>query len=273
MTDELRRFHSWIGVSGVTLAVNQETNDVNRLLAAAPFAGLLLTACQPAEHKIGVTPARLDCPALQGALQRVDQAADGRSCEYRSGATEVSLRLTPVSGDAEATLAGLEADLRKLKPLTPQPAADLDENALAAEGDEAPLPPTPPEPPSVAADHDRVDINIPGFHVNADESGARLRIAGVHIDANDNGAEIRRVAYSRLPGEQLSREKRGVKAFFILAGDPSGPEDYKLVGYEASGPRKGPLTVAVVRSRAADDVKDGDPFGKDVRALMKRNGG
>jgi hypothetical protein len=271
MTDGLRRFHSSIGLVGVTLALKREINDVNRLLVAAPFAGLLLTACQPAEHKIGATPVRLDCPAVQGDLRRVDQAADGRACEYRSGRTEVSLRLTPVSGDPEATLAGLEANLRKLKPLTPRPVADPETPPAPPEAG-APVPPAPPEPP-VRGDHDRVDIDMPGFHINADDSGAKVRIAGVHIDANDNGAEIRRVAYSRLPGEQLSLEKRGVKAFFLLAGEPSGPEGYTVVGYEASGPRKGPLTVAVVRSRDTDDTDEGDLFGKDVNALLKRNGG
>ena len=109
--------------------------------------------------------------------------------------------------------------------------------------------------------------------MKADSGGAKLNIAGVKIDANDNGAEIRRVAYSRLPGEQLARERRGVNAFFLLAGEPSEAEGYKLVGYKAGGRRDGPLTVAVVRSREPEDVEGGDVFGPDINALLKRNGG
>lgn len=255
---------------------------VNRLLAAAPFAGLLLAACQPTEHKVGVTPVRLDCPQAQGELRRVALAADGKSCDYRSGETEVTLRLTPVVGGPEATLATLESDLRKLRPITP--VSDVSTETLTPPepyDPSAPAPPAPPKPPEPAVMEDdggdQVDIDIPGLRIKADDTGAKLRIAGVHIDANDQGAEIRRVAYSRLPGEQLSRERRGVKAFFLLAGEAAGPEGYSLVGYEAAGRRQGPLTVAVVRSREShhnDDADgDGNLFGDDVRALMKRNGG
>lgn len=251
---------------------------MNRLLlATAPLAALALAACQPASQKIGATPVRLDCPQAQGDLRRVSQAPDGKACEYRSGETEVTLQLTPVVGGTEATLARLESDLRKLKPMAPQPVSDTEVDTLTPPepyDPSIPEPPASPTPTLISADDERVEIDLPGFHVKADDAGAKLNIAGVKIDANDNGAEIRRVAYSRLPGEQLSRERRGVDAFFILAGDPSGPEGYKLVGYKAGGRRDGPLTVAVVRSREpGDDVKGGEVFGPDINALMKRNGG
>ena len=252
---------------------------VNRFLAAAPLAGLLLAACQPAEQKVGATPVRLDCPQVQGELRRTAQAADGKSCEYRAGESEVILSLIPVVGDAETTLAALEADLRKLRPVTPPPAADTDVEILTPPEpyDPSAPEPAPPKPSSapVADEHggEAVNIDIPGLKIRADDSGAKLRIAGVDIDANDHGAEVRRVAYSRLPGEQLSLERRGVNAFFLLAGDAAGPEGYRLVGYEAAGRRTGPLTVAVVKSRDPKQQDGGDLFGDDVRALMKRNGG
>lgn len=247
------------------------------LIAAAPLTALALTACQPAEQKIGATPVRLDCPVTQGDLRRVSQAADGKSCEYRSGQTEVTLRLTPVVGSAEATLQALEADLRKLRPMTLQPVSDTAADTLTPPEPYDPAVPEPPAPPSppaaLSADEERVEIDLPGFHVKADDEGAKLRIAGVNIDANDQGAEIRRVSYSRLPGEQLSRERRGVDAFFILAGEATGPQGYSLVGYKAGGRRDGPLTVAVVRSREGGDADGGDVFGSDIDALLKRNGG
>ena len=73
----------------------------------------------------------------------------------------------------------------------------------------------------------------------------------------------------RLRGEALSREKRGMRATFIYAGDDlSG--GYKYLGYEASGPKTGPIVVAVVKSTTEnrhDDMYD------DVKKLVRRNGG
>lgn len=253
---------------------------MNRLIAAAPLAGLLLAACQPAAtQKTGVSPVRLDCPETQGELRRTALGTDGKSCEYKAGETEVSLKLMPVAGSAEATLATLEADLRKLRPVALQPVSDTEAETLTPPepyDPSQPAPPAPPKPPTVAearSDRERVDIDIPGLKIKADEEGAQVRVAGIDIDASDNGAEIRRVAYSRLPGEQLSMTRRGVNAFFVLAGEDPGPEGYQLVGYQAFGRRDGPLTVAVIRSRDARNEDGGDIFGDDVRALMKRNGG
>jgi len=53
-------------------------------------------------------------------------------------------------------------------------------------------------------------------------------------------------------------------------GNPDqGAEGYRFVGYEAGGPKAGPLTVAVVRSRKAD----ADRISGDVVRLVRLNGG
>ena len=260
-----------------------EIDPLRRILFATPLAGLLLAACQPSEQKIAATPARLDCPTVQGELKRTAQAPDGQSCAYTTGATEVTLRLLPVSGDPEAALRLVENDLRLLKPIVLQKIDDPEpvEPAAPAEPAAPPAPPEPPAPSGVDVDVDvnvdadpgeTVQIDIPGLKIHANDAGAKLRIAGVDIDASDNGAEIRRVAYNRLPGEQLSREKRGFSGLFILAGEPSGPDGYSFVGYDAKGPRNGPLTVAVIKSRERGEVRY-DSFNSDIKALMKRNGG
>ena len=71
-------------------------------------------------------------------------------------------------------------------------------------------------------------------------------------------------------GEPLRREKRGFRALFIYTGDDL-PDGYRFVGYEAGGPKRGPITVATVRSR--NDGPDGEEIYPDVKKLVRRNGG
>jgi hypothetical protein len=71
-----------------------------------------------------------------------------------------------------------------------------------------------------------------------------------------------------LRGEALSPERRGFRATYILARD-NLKDGWRAVGYEAGGPKAGPITVAVVKSKAGDrhDVLD------DVKRLVRRNSG
>jgi hypothetical protein len=62
--------------------------------------------------------------------------------------------------------------------------------------------------------------------------------------------------------------KRGFRATYILARD-NLKDGYKAVGYEAGGPKTGPLTVALVKSKSGDHH---DIFS-DVKRLVRRNGG
>jgi hypothetical protein len=57
---------------------------------------------------------------------------------------------------------------------------------------------------------------------------------------------------------------------YILASKTPGPHGFRLAGYEARGPRIGPLAVASVKSKSD---KDRDEIYDDMKALLRRNVG
>jgi hypothetical protein len=81
----------------------------------------------------------------------------------------------------------------------------------------------------------------------------------VDIHATDDGAQIRQ----RQGGD-------GVRATLILASDKAA-SGYRVVGYEARGPKGGPLAVAVVKAKGRDG-SDHDVF-EDMKRLVKHNVG
>jgi len=253
------------------------------LMATTAALALALAACKPPTPRHKARPeasgvvTSLDCPARQGGLERVSVAADGRSCAYsdQKGAA-VALQIVNLNGaDARTALQGLESELQAELPARtdkPTPAADT-----RVEGDD-------------------VDIDIPGVRIRADEGGrAQVQAGNVHIDANDDSAHIRvrkRVsvdkdgktvivedpdgedgvsvdadddgAVIRMNGEG----RRGsVRRTLILVSKTPGPHGYKVAGYEARGPRTGPLVVASVKAKDEDH----DRLYDDMRALLKRN--
>ena len=110
-------------------------------------------------------------------------------------------------------------------------------------------------------------IDLPGIHINADDGGkADVNVGPIHVNAGDNGAVIRLDRDVRLRGEAFSREKRGFRATYILANE-NLKDGWSAVGYEAGGPKAGPVTVAVVKSHNGNhhDVFD------DVKRLVRRN--
>jgi pyruvate/2-oxoglutarate dehydrogenase complex dihydrolipoamide acyltransferase (E2) component len=122
----------------------------------------------------------------------------------------------------------------------------------------------------VVGDGDHANINLPGLHVEADDKNAKVNIGGIHIDASDDQATVHVTRDVRLRGESFSREKRGLRVTFIAKRD-NLPDGYHFVGYEASGPKTGPLTVAIVKSR--DEITDGNRLYHDIQRLVRRNGG
>ena len=117
---------------------------------------------------------------------------------------------------------------------------------------------------------DSAHVSLPGVHIDAEGDGAAIRVGPVHIDTNSDKAVVKAVSDVRLRGEGLARAKRGIQAMFVYAGDNLGG-GYKYVGYEAAGPKTGPLTVAVIKSRKEGGFH-GDIYG-DVKRLVRRNGG
>lgn len=258
------------------------------LLIAA--SALALTACN---REVPRAVARLDCPGAEGELTRVSTAQDGKSCLYRSSdGAEVSLELTPVVGSPQATLAKIEAELRSTPgPMTPDAEAAQAEvgakiaetaaikanvGAMAAEvarvhaeaAADAGI--SLPSSGSGAADSGSNRIDLPGVHVSEEGDSANVRIGPLHVDANGDDTTINIYRDVRMRGEALSTEKRGLRATFIYTGKDL-PAGYRYVGFEAGGPKTGPLTVAKVRSKL--DTESGDKIYHDVQELVRRNGG
>jgi hypothetical protein len=269
-------------------------------LATASVLALAVAGCGSATRTSAAVTGRLDCPEHQGQLTRVSASPDGKSCAYRIGDhVEVSLQLTPVvGGDADATLAALEAQL-KAETQPPGPASPADTAAPKAA---SPAPASADKSPDKAdaektgewddqaieakvnaklrekgidvtdstGDDETARVNMPGLHITAHGDKADVRVGPIHVDANGETATIRNIQDVRMRGEAFSTRKRGIRAMFLLAGDNLG-NGYKYLGYDASGPRTGPLTIAVVKSKSSGGFH-GDIYG-DVKRLVRRNGG
>jgi hypothetical protein len=273
-----------------------------RVIYLTAVSALALSAAGCARHDYAHRTA-LDCPSRQGQLERTGVAPDRKSCSYkaRDGA-EVTLQLTPVSGDASSTLKAIETSLMGAAPAEPAAAASA-----------APAPPPAPAPPAASGDaakaaaeasgdaraagdqdwdagrHHGVTvehgekgivvhgddgdgdahINLPGVHIDAEGDNATVDIGGIHVNADQDQATMHVVRDVRLRGEAFSRGKNGVRATFFARLD-NLPNGYRFVGYQAAGPKAGPLAVAVVKSREASP---GDRLYRDVERLVRRNGG
>ena len=199
----------------------------------------------------------------------------------------------PLTGDVNATLAILETELKALggtatsvkqAPVEAAPAGAADEAAKVeaearadAKVETAELGAfngkfqAKVEDDGKGGEHARVDL--PGLHIATEGDKADVRIGPIHVDADGENetATVKVFRQVRLRGEAMSREKRGVRATFIYAGEAlSG--GYDFLGYEAAGPRKGPLTVAVVKAKEVGGRDEGDMYS-DVKKLVRRNGG
>ena len=129
-------------------------------------------------------------------------------------------------------------------------------------------------------DKDRVDIDLPGVHIHAGGHGADVDVAGrVHVNANETGAHVSAggghddrgnvVVDANEGGAEIRVADQGpdVRQMLILASKTPGPHSYLMVGYDARGPRSGPLAVATVKA-----VKDDrDNLYRDVNDLLNRN--
>jgi hypothetical protein len=234
------------------------------ILAAAATA-----ACAPS----GPPPARaaLDCPQTEGDLVRVSTSPDRKACVYRAeSGVEVQLRLIPTGGRPEQALAGIETALLATSVRSPAAADAGPEHAEAdAVARQAAADASRRADPAASKDlhaSEEVHIDVPGLKVVADGDDARVEIGPVKVDANGGDAVVRVVRDVRLKGESLSPKKRGIRATYFKAEE--GPAGDRFVGYEAAGPRAGPITVATAAS-----TTDLDDLREDVERLVRRNGG
>ena len=260
------------------------------VLLAVTALTLFSAACAP-----GVAPtvrATLDCPVTEGDLTRTSISADQRTCLYTTrGGNEVALRLIAAPAGYEAVLAPIEQELQTEIATDPVGGKSASADAKDAGDDAAKAAHEAAEDAgreAKDADADkngdaaagvRIDasrgkgetahIDLPGIHINADDSGkADVNVGMIHVNAGENGAVVRIARDVRLRGEAFSRQRRGFRATYILAQD-NLKDGWKAVGYEAGGPKAGPVTVAVVKVKAHDhhDVFD------HVKRLVRRNGG
>lgn len=274
-------------------------------------AAAATAACHPAKLGHGRNPddhptalaLPLHCPERQGELRRTSQAADGRSCAYRSdaGAT-VTLAATSLDGRSpEQALSPLEEEAHRLVPAaTASPGkahadahADADDggdeadDADAAAGSGPPAPPSPPAPPAPPAHgrtHEEVHLRLPGLRIDtgddgkahvegwghtvvADEGGATVtgawNGAQTSIKAHEGGVEMRFGAVGR----------QAVDMTYLVSGETPGPSGDRVAGYVARGPVGGPLLVAEVHGPAYArhvGVARDDPF-RDAKRLVERN--
>jgi hypothetical protein len=266
-------------------------------LIAASALALAAAACGP---QVPAARAALECPATQGDLTRTSAAADGKTCTYTNDAgAEVTLQLVSVAGDVDTTLAAIEKTLlagraagadadgkaAEAQATDPKAAAGATASARAAEqatrqamedtrsaGAEISVKADSNGLAVTTDDGGTTRVELPGVHIVANdaEDTAKVKIGPLSIDAADDGAKVRMRRDTRLRGEPLRREKRGFRALFIYAGDDL-PNGYRFVGYEAGGPKRGPITVATVRSKT--DGPDGDDIYPDVKKLVRKNGG
>ncbi|TCS15023.1 hypothetical protein [Caulobacter sp. BK020] len=276
---------------------------MRHLLLLAATSLIALTACSPkvevahkdrkphGKHEPLRAITRLDCPDRQGELTRVSAAADGQACVYAGQNAEVTLKLVALNGgDAEAALAPIETELKALMPAVKSP---------------------PPSPPTSGKPRgDSAKISLPGIRIDAHDKGADIKIGGLTINANDDTAEVKvaknvtvrdggttRTVSERASGgnanvsvkssddeegdvdihatdegAQIRQRRRGdgVRATLILASDKAA-SGYRVVGYEARGPKGGPLAVAVVKAKGRDG-SDHDIF-EDMKTLVRHNVG
>lgn len=243
---------------------------MNRIaLLAAGCAALALSACdhpdaaRQRQARALKVISKLDCPETQGHLTRTAQAADGLSCAYGAEGVEVTLRLVKLEGgDAAKALAPIETELRGLMP---RAAPDAAEATAKAEAD--------------ASGEGEVDIRLPGVTIQAGDAAANISVGGAEgaqINANDDGAEIRVQRNVEVNGKKVESAVRrrhkddGVYARFILASDKA-TGGWSVVGYEARGPKGGPLVVATLKAKRGHDADD-DSFS-DADALVRHNVG
>jgi hypothetical protein len=243
--------------------------DHSAIVATGAVALLALAAAVPAQAaSVAVNgpslkvAARLDCPAFEGRLMRVAQAADGQSCDYqgRDGDT-VRLSLAPLFGKTPSeALAPMRADLHALVPVyrEPMPVSYSDESG------------------------DRADVDLPFLHVHAVGDTADVRLFGIHIHDHGHGdrtdvsvghGQKTAVVHAGMHGAEVVADEVGrsnASLVYVLAANHRTPSGLRAAGYIAKGPVTGPLVVAEFRS-AHDHRGTYDHGDGDVGRLIERN--
>ncbi|CAN5423837.1 hypothetical protein BH10PSE2_BH10PSE2_10680 [soil metagenome] len=233
-----------------------------------------------------------DMPATAAHMTQAtiaQQAESARADAGQARADAAAARAEASGARAQAGSARAQADSARSEADAARDSARSAADA-SADGDRAHI-----RAPGMAidADGDRASVRLPGIHVEANGDNADVRIGGFTIHANDSdsasntpppppanpslhgnlsvgdgqdvsvnvrdgGAEVR----SRSPGD-------AVRATYLLTDDTPSESGWRTVGYEARGPRAGPIVVATVRTRE----RHGDGVFDDAKALVSLNVG
>jgi hypothetical protein len=206
-------------------------------------------------------PASLTCPAQVDDLARTAQAADGKSCAY-SGAngSTVELSLMPLDGQTpQVRLASLEQTLKgQLGPIDASGGVHI----------------------SADGDHDRANIDLPGFHLHANGDGkANISMPGVTINADGDKAQVnagwgahKAVVNANSNGAEVragSVNTSVADLTYVLASSTAGPTGLRAAGYMARGPAAGPLVVGVFRTPESEHAHELNDHG--LQRLIRIN--
>lgn len=208
-----------------------------------------------------------------------DEPVDAVLARFENQLTAAMPHAMAQINNAAAEDARAEADAARIEANTARDQAD------AAAGDAAEAAHISGPGVNIDAQGDRARVSLPGIHVEADGDKANVRIGGFTIRANDNGAAISNTARPkvRLQGDLTTgdgQESVNIRAneggaeirtrapgdatrqTYLLTDSSATDNGWRLVGYEARGPRGGPIVVATVRARERnsnrlfDDAKD-----------------
>lgn len=214
----------------------------------------------------GATLSQLEAQ-LKAEAQAPPTPATGAPAAASKAASKSADEAARIAAEAQADAAKAARDADEAQEKAADDQKVWDDKAIEAQVD-AKL-----REKGIAVDSDKrgetTNVDLPGIHISADNDKADVHVGPIHVDASGDTATVRSVRDVRMRGEALSRTQRGIRAMFIYAGDHLA-NGYRYVGYEASGPRTGPLAVAIVKSRT--DRGHGDIYG-DVKRLVRRNGG
>lgn len=241
---------------------------------------------------------RLECPETQGGLKRASAAADGQTCTYTGADSEVTLKLVAVSGEPGKALQPVEDEIRGLFTPVADPAAPNPPEPPAKPAEPGAPTKTTKETvkfPGVSIETeegdgvDKAKIRVPGVSIDADGENANIRIAGMEITANEDTNEVRIVREKWRDGDEGNividggdahvegdgfsmggKRKRGFRTTFVKTDETAGAA-WTTAGYEAQGPMRGPLVVAVVKSKKPRDGTGSNSLFKDATALVRHN--
>lgn len=231
------------------------------MLAACDGDGVRITTSTSDSGDKGVLKVvdALQCPESQGVLTRKGSAAPGGDiCTYGGArGAEVTLHLVRLDGETpEVALAAFERRLTASMPDT------ADRAASPSAGEEAAV--------RISANEQDASVDLPGLRIRAEGDAADIRIGGLRINTSDseNGASSAQVSAG---GDQVDVQASGnvaavrtseggdsTRATYQLTDDKPSPEGWRMVGYQARGPKGGPIVVATVRSkdRRSDELTD-----------------